>query len=271
MRGLARAMGLVVVLAVAGAASAAAQAPPIPVPPVHLPKPDQVAVFEVVVEGKATDDNHSQLSGQVGLCLATEDGHVVETDTYRRGKALRMEFARYGNTVIVQRPGRLGDASLAVAVTIHRTAEGGTSYAPAMPGVPCNVPPTDLSQNADCGVDKAGDAAAMVLTYKAPKLGLDVSPKTKLKAFGGDSCGEDQQTGISDELFFAWPNPPALQGANLPLRRVFGRNRGFTIQVRAQEAGPIPHTVSGQFGPLRGTVTDSALNSATLRFVRTHS
>ena len=105
--------------------------PPIPV--VHLPKPDQKAVFDVVVEGKATDINHSQLSGVSSTCLVKEDGHVDETDTYLRGKDVKLEFARFGKTLVVKRNrgGQLGDTSLAVQVTVHRTATGGTSYSPA--------------------------------------------------------------------------------------------------------------------------------------------
>ena len=70
-----------------------------PIKGVHLPKPDQKAVFDVVVEGKASDINHSQLSGTSSTCLVTEDGHVNETDTYLRGKDVKLEFARFGNTI----------------------------------------------------------------------------------------------------------------------------------------------------------------------------
>ena len=101
-------------------------------------------MFDVVVEGKATDINHSQLSGTSGTCLVTEDGHVTETDTYLRGKDVKLEFARFGKTIVVKRNrgGQLGDTSLAVKVTVHRTATGGASYSPAFPPNPCDVPPT---------------------------------------------------------------------------------------------------------------------------------
>jgi hypothetical protein len=94
-----------------------------------LPKPDQKAVFDVIVEGKATDHNTSELSGQDAACLVNENGTVDETDTYVRGKDVKLEFDRYGHTIIVKRNrrGQLGDTSLAVKVTVHRTAEGSIS------------------------------------------------------------------------------------------------------------------------------------------------
>jgi hypothetical protein len=101
-------------------AGSAASAPPgipglPPIPGLHLPKPDQKAVFDVVVEGKATDIIHSQLSGISSTCAVTEDGDVKETDTYLRGKDVKLEFARYGKTIVVKRDrrGQLGDTSRA--------------------------------------------------------------------------------------------------------------------------------------------------------------
>jgi hypothetical protein len=226
-------------------------------------------VFDVVVEGKSTDDNSSQLSGQSGTCLFTEDGHVVETTKYLRGKGVAMEFARYGHTVVVQREGRLGDASLAVQVTLHRTAEGGTHAEPAVPPVPCGVPDTDLSQNPDCGKDIPFPGAAMVLGYRGGHISLAVSRKTALKGFGSpDECGADQQTGISDALLWDWPTPVALQSAPLTARQIFGRRHAFAVTLRSSDVAPTRSTRPATLGALSGTVTDVGSDQATVRFVR---
>ncbi len=63
--------------------------PPVPPIHIHLPKPHQIAFFKVIVEGKATDDLKSQISGETGTCLYTEDGDVEQTSVFIRGATVR--------------------------------------------------------------------------------------------------------------------------------------------------------------------------------------
>jgi hypothetical protein len=226
-------------------------------------------VFDMIVEGTSTDNNTSKLSGQSGPCQFTESGHVVETTTYLRGRGVRVEFVRYGRTVLVQRVGRTGDSSLAARVTIHRTAEGGTHSSPITPGVPCTVPDTDLSSNPDCGKDIPLSNAAFLLSYRAGRLGLAVSPRTALGGSVADDCGADPQTGASDLLRWSFPTPPDLEPAPLPERVIFGHRRAFKVTLRWPDA-PTPSTLARPIsvGTFTGTVTDSATNRATIRFVR---
>lgn len=264
-----------VVLPANGSGSALSAPPGIPglppIPGLHLPKPDQKAVFDVVVEGKATDINHSQLSGLSSTCAVTEDGHVKETDTYLRGKDVKLEFARYGKTIVVKRDrgGQLGDTSLAVKVTVHRTATGGTSYSPAFPPAPCDVAPTDLSKNKDCGKNIPIAASAMVLGWKGGQVSLVVSPNTVLKSFNNDRCGDDPQTGITDALRWPWPQPVALSTAPLHKELIFDhRHKTIVLHLRSSDVKPTERVRNTIFGELKGTVTDQGYNAATVRLIR---
>jgi hypothetical protein len=242
-----------------------------PIPGVHLPKPDQKAVFDVVVEGKATDINHSQLSGTTSTCLVTEDGHVSETDTYLRGKDVKLEFARFGKTLVLKRNrgGQLGDVSLAVKATVHRTATGGTSYSPASPPLPCGVPPTDLSKDKDCGKNLPVAGSALVLGWKGGAVSLAVSPNTVLKSFVNDTCGDDPQTGITDAVRWSWPQPIALSTAPLPKKWIFDdRRRTIILHLRSSDVMPTKSLRHVAFGELNGTVTDQGSNTATVRLIR---
>jgi len=267
---------LAVVLA-AAAGTTAQGIPGIPgLPHVHLPKPDQKAVFDVIVEGKATDHNTSQLSGQDAACLVTENGTVDETDTYLRGKDVKIEFDRYGHTIIMKRNrgGQLGDTSLAVKVTVHRTAEGSISYVPTVAVVTC-PPASDISKNPDCGKSKpVSGNPAMVLGWQGGRLSLDVSRGTQSQpgnTSAPNHCGEDEQTGITDQLFWAWPFPAKLSAVQaLPAREIFN-HRIHTIAITLLSARGDrlpPHIVHWNSSPLSGTVTDTADNRATVRFIR---
>jgi hypothetical protein len=243
---------------------------PVPIPGLHLPKPDQKAVFDVVVEGKASDINHSQLSGISSTCAVTEDGHVKETDTYLRGKDVKLEFARYGKTIVVKRNrgGQLGDTSLAVKVTVHRTATGGTSYRP-FSKAPCDVAPTDLLKNKDCGKNIPIPRSAMVLGWKGGAVSLAVSPSTALKGFSNDTCGDDPQTGITDAVRWPWPQPIALSTAPLAKKLIFDdRSQTIILHLRSSDVKPTESLRHVTFGELKGTVTDHGFNTATVRLIR---
>jgi hypothetical protein len=264
--GLAALVALLLLPATGGTA-----APSIPgLPHVHLPKPDAKAVFDVIVEGKARDINHSQLSGTSGTCLVQEDGHVTENDTYLRGKDVKIDFLRYGHTIVMKRDrsGQLGDTSLAVKVTIHRTATGGSSFSPANPPVPCTAPGVELSKNPDCGKNIPWPGAATVLGWDG-RLSLEVSPNTQRKNFNSvDRCGEDPQTGITDALQWAWPQPVKLSTGSLSSKEIFGHARSFKVFLHNSDIAPAQSNRHVSYGSLSGTVTDTGSSSATVRFIR---
>jgi hypothetical protein len=274
------ALALVAIVAVAlvavpsGTARPTSPIPGIPgIPNIpSLPRPDQKAVFDVIVEGQATDHNTSELSGQDAACLVTENGTVDEKDTYLRGKDVKLEFDRYGHTIVVKRNrgGQLGDTSLAVKVSVKRTAEGSISYVPTVPVVTC--PPTsDISKNGDCGKTKpVPGSPAMVLGWKDGRLTLEVSRRTALTK-PVNRCGEDEQTGITNQLFYAWPNPAKLSAVEgLPARKIFNRRiHSFAITMLSPRGDRLPpHTLHWHGGGLGGTVTDIGENHATVRLIR---
>jgi hypothetical protein len=245
---------------------------PTPVPPihVHLPKPQEVAVFDAIVEGEAHDELESQLSGESATCLYQENGTVTETTTYRRGKGVRLEFDRYGKEVLVHRAGRETDSSLAVQLATTRTASGGSSASPSHPPLPCTVPPYDLAENPDCGKAFPGDGAAS-FEWEGGLLGLTISERKSRPGEENDTCGIDPQTGLPQEFREAWPTPPKLQSSQLPLGRIFGHRKAFKVEFRVSDVPRGPHAskpreVSG--GNLRGTVVETATNKATVRFIR---
>lgn len=199
-----------------------------------------------------------------------ENGHVNETDTYLRGKDVKLEFARFGKTLVVKRNrgGQLGDTSLAVQVTVRRTATGGTSYSPASTA-PCNTAPTDLSKNKDCGKTIPIAHSAMVLGWRRRQASLAVSPSTGLKGFSNDTCGDDPQTGITDAVAWPWPSPVALSTAPLPEKWIFDdRMRTIVLHLRSSDVKPTELLRNVTFGELKGTVTDLGSNAATVRLIR---
>ena len=266
----------VAALLIVGGTASGTTPPSIPglphIPGVKLPPPDEKAVFDVIVEGKATDHYTSQLSGLTSICIAKEDSTVDETDTYLRGKDVKLEFDRYGKTIIVKRDrsGVLGDTTLALKATVHRTAKGGTKYEPYTK-LPCNVASTDISKNADCGKSIPVPNAADLLSWSSNQVSLKLTRKTVLK-IGGDTCGDDSQTGITDALLFGWPNLDPLSKAALPRKWIFdSRMRTIVVHLRASDVGPTVITRHVTFGMLKGTVTDRGTNTATVRFIRKSS
>lgn len=238
---------------------------------VHLPEPDQVAYFDVIVEGKAVDTLDTHISGTTGPCLVTEDGTVVDTTTYQRGKGVTVEFARYGRRIVVTRAGRIGDSSLATQVREKRKAQGGSQFSPAFPNLPCSVPPYELSSNGDCGKSFAR-GGAIVLGFGQRGLTLDLTASTKL---GGsfdnpNHCGEDPHTGISEEFSLDWPTQPGLEpGPSVTPRALFGRRHAIVVLLRSSDVGkPKKEHRKYNAGTLSGSVDESAFNEATVRLIR---
>ena len=257
--------------ACAGAAAVPASGEGIPIPEIHikLPKPQEVARFNVVVEGKATSTIKSQLSGDTGTCFYEEDGTVKDVSTYLRGKGATMEFDRYGKEVLIHRAGRESDSSLAVVVSTVRTAEGESSATPSHPPLPCMVPKEDLSTTKDCNVAKP-ESTKMQLTYDKPALRLSVIHGVANQF--EDECGEDSQTGLQDDFRFAWPTPPPLEFANLSMSAIFGKRKALVVKFVSSDRH-LPKTQHTDYkgGSIGGTTDESAFNEATVRLVRLKS
>jgi hypothetical protein len=258
--------------AAAQASGGAPETPTIPEIHIHLPKPpkpQETASFKLVVEGKATSELKSQLSGPTGPCLYEEDGTVNDTTTYLRGKGVIVQFDRYGGEVLIHRAGRETDSSLAVTVATERTATGGSHASPASPALPCSVPPFELAQNKDCG-QTFDEQGAMFLSYDAPALTLSITSTTTLTGGSPDECGVDPQTGLPADFLKAWPVPPKLEFGHLSLASIYGHAHALAIpllssdiHVRQKQTRKV-----GSQGGIGGTLTETAFNEATVRLIR---
>ncbi len=241
-------------------------------PHVTLPKPDQSAVFKVMVEGEITDSLESHISGHVGTCQVIGDGHVDDTTTYRRGKGVALQFDRYGKKVMIHRVGRTTDASLAVQVRMTRTATGGTTYSPTG-SAPCEIAPYHLADNPDCG-KVMRSSGNMLLSYKGGRIGLTVSPSTQGGGgFGQDECGEDPSTGVHDLFALSWPTPPELEPSrrHLSIGAIFGRGHAFRFLLRNSDVGQAAKRKSDYTPPgsdLNTKIEESSRNVATVRLIR---
>ena len=273
-----RRLVLVVVVMLAGALgpSAASAAtvptfPPVPEIHVHLPKPSERATFNVVVEGKATSKLTSQLSGETGTCLYTEDGTVEDVTTYLRGKGAKMEFDRFGKEVLIHRSGRETDSTLAVVVSTVRTATGHSSAVPSRPGLPCTVPAVDLSKTKDCGETK-DESTKMNMTFEPPALRLNITPASGLTGGFEDKCGEDGQTGLQSQFEFAWPTPPKLEFGHLTFKEVFSKRKALVVKLLSSDLHkPKTSHHEEKHATIGGTLDEEAFNEATVRLVREKS
>ena len=111
--------------------------PPIPPIHIHLPKPQEKATFDVVVEGGA--ERRGRPTSPVRPRAASRPSRArspTET-TYLRGKGVHLEADRYGKKVLIHRVGRETDTSMALVVSQLRTAEGkGYAESADLPNVP---------------------------------------------------------------------------------------------------------------------------------------
>ena len=254
--------------AVPAAASSTPTFPPVPEIHIHLPKPSETAKFNVVVEGQATSTLKSQLSGETGPCIYTEDGTVKDVTKYLRGKGATMEFDRFGKEVLIHRRGRESDSTLAVVVSTVRTAEGNSSAVPSRPGEPCTVPAVDLATTQECGETK-NETTAMRMTFTPPALKLNITGSGGLVGGFEDRCGEDSQTGLQNDFTFAWPTPPKLESGHLTFGEVFGKRKTLVVKLVWSDVHKpkTVHTETPHLG-IAGTLDESATNEATVRLER---
>jgi hypothetical protein len=257
---------------VAGTAKGEFKPPPVPPIHVHLPKAQETAVFNVVVEGKATDELESQLAGKIlAGCDFNEQGWVNENTTYRRGRGLKLQFDRYGKEALVHRVGRETDATLGVQLATTRWARGGSQITPTVEP-PCQPEPQHLdyhySKNPDCGQTVHGHGVAL-FTYIDDRFGLSVIEKPKRQPDSFGTCGLDPSTGLTLEFQKAWPTPPKLDTEYLPLSSVFGHRPVIKIDLGTIHNLPITRRFSGGSGPgLEGSLVETPNNEVTIRLIR---
>ena len=260
-------------LAAAAAAPSGAEVPipsfpPIPPIHIHLPKPNQTAVFDVIVEGKATSEVISRLELKDSTCLYKEEGTVKDKTTYLRGRGVRIEFDRYGKELLVHRTGRETDSTLAATITTIREASG-ESHASPYTTAPCSIPTEDLSKTPDCKVP-VHPSGALALAYEHESLHLTPTNSTQLGGnFVTDECGQDKQTGRANEFNLAWPNQPKLEPARLTSRQIFGRGKTIILKLLSSDRHiPVEEVRNITSPPPGGTNTERAFNEATVRLIR---
>lgn len=255
-------------LVIAGSAAGDPTFPPVPPIEVHLPHPQEKAIFDVIVEGEATDTLESQLSGEAAFCLYTENATVKQNLTYQRGKGVTVEFDRYGKEALVHRSGRETDASLSAKLAQVKTATGGSQASPSRPPLPCSVPPVDLSQNGDCKKPFRDDGK-FILAYEEGGLELTVGQSNGIGSFEKNKCGVDPQTGITASSLFTWPALPPLERKPLPINKIFGKKHVLVVRMRSSDVGKEKREKREvTAGGLKGFQVESAFNKATVRLIR---
>lgn len=244
--------------------------PPLPPIHIHLPKAQQTADFELVIEGKATSEVISRLEGKDSVCLYNEAGTLKDLTTYRRGRGVVVQFDRYGSELLIHRAGRETDASVAISADTVRNADG-ESHAVPYTNLACSVPTIDLSKTPDCGTHftAPGD---VILEYEQSSLRMVQGRASALN--GGatnieDKCGHDPQTGVASNLLKAFPSSPKLEPGRLTLHQIFGHAHVLVVKLLSSDrhisAEEKRKVTAGTF---KGTETERAFNEATVRLIR---
>ena len=111
----------------------------------------------------------------------------------------------------------------------------------------------------------------MLLGWHFGEVSLDPTNKTAQMA-PPNKCGKIKDSGITNQLFYAWPHPAKLHAIeSFPVRKIFNRHlRVIVIKLQSARGpqGIPPHRVPWNSFGLKGTVTDTADNHATVRFIR---
>jgi hypothetical protein len=263
------ALGVVVALLGAPARSGAEvpipSFPPIPPIHVHLPKPQEKATFNVVVEGKSRSTRTGDITGPTGGCITTIQGTVTDKSTYLRGRGVHLEADRYGKEVVIHRVGRETDTSMALVIAQLRTAEGkGYAESANVPNVPCTLTTEALDQS-ECGTPQDYHAAAS-LEYDAGVMHLKINSKI-VKAL--NECGDTDHFGDALSSFeHAFPSAPPLVGDRLSLGQIFGHAHALKLHFVSGFAGNEVQTSTPAPTPFTGGTKEKAFNEATVRLVR---
>ena len=239
--------------------------PPIPPIHIHLPKPQEKATFDVVVEGGARATRTTDITGPTEGCITTVQGTVTDKTTYLRGKGVHLEADRYGKEVLIHRVGRETDTSMALVVSQLRTAEGkGYAESANLPNVPCTLT-TEPFEQTECGEPQDYRAAAS-LEYDAGVMKLKISNRT-VRAI--NQCGDTEHYGDAPSGFeHAFPTPPPLVGDRLSVGQIFGHAHALKLKLVSGFAGMEPQTSKPAPPPFTGGSKEKAFNEATVRLIR---
>ena len=239
--------------------------PPIPPIHIHLPKPQEKATFDVVVEGGARATRTTDITGPTGGCITTVQGTITDKSTYLRGKGVHLEADRYGKEVLIHRVGRETDTSMALVVSQLRTAEGkGYAESANLPNVPCTLT-TEPFEQTECGEPQDYRAAAS-LEYDAGIMKLKIGNKTYHAI---NQCGGTGHYGSAPSDFEqAFPTAPPLMGDRLSVGQIFGHAHVLKLKFVSGYAGIEPETSKSAPPPFSGGSKERASNEATVRLIR---
>jgi len=263
------ALGVVVALVGAPARSGAEipipSFPPIPPIHIHLPKPQEKATFNVVVEGESRSTRTGDTTGPTGGCITTIQGTVTDKTHYLRGQGVHLEADRYGKEVVIHRVGRETDTSMALVIAQLRTAEGkGYAESANIPNVPCTITTEPLDQT-DCGVTQDYHAAAS-LEYDAGVMRLKINSKAYRSI---NECGDTEHFGDALSSFEnAFPDAPPLVGDRLSLAQIFGHAPALRLHFVSGFAHNEVETSKSAPPPFTGGIKEKAFNEATVRLIR---
>jgi hypothetical protein len=263
------ALGVVMALLAAPARSSAEvpipSFPPIPPIHVHLPKPQEKATFNVVVEGQSRSTRTGDITGPTGGCITTVQGTVTDKTRYLRGRGVHLEADRYGKEVVIHRVGRETDTSMALVAAQTRTAEGkGYAESANIPNVPCTLTTEPLGQD-ECGEPQDLRIAAS-LEYDAGIMKMKINSKS-VRAI--NQCGDTEHFGSAIASFeHAFPSPPPLVGDRLSLAQIFGHAHALKLHFVSGFANNEVQTSTPAPPPFTGGTKEKAFNEATVRLIR---
>lgn len=240
--------------------------PPVPPIHIHLPKPEEKAIFNVIVEGRAKASIHVDITGPTVGCVTTIQGDATDTATYLRGKGVHLEVDRYGKEVVIHRSGRETDTSMTLVIADTRTAEGkGYAESANIPNVPCTLATESVSQE-ECGEPQDSKATAS-LEYDLGIMNLKINEKGLYRAI--NQCGDTEHFGDALTQFaMAFPSSPKLLGDRLSLGQIFGRKPVLKLHFASGFAGVEHEATRPALAPFTGITKEKATNEATVRLVR---
>lgn len=260
-------LGAVVVLS-AGAVPARAQIDDLPpLPP--LPKPDQKAAFELIVEGDGVAGQTANGSGSNGPCqisTSTSSGQVYE---YGRGKGVDVVFTRYKfpggpPLVLLKRKGQNQGVLFTVVGSYENSATGSAIRSGSQPT--CNPTSETVGDEEECGKKAPRRTNLFLNTTFGGELELGASVSSpSLPGFG---CGANGVETISGSPLYGWPSFPVLEPEPIPENKIFGKKAKDKFKVPF-EAIPINeeafYTVGSAF-EIR--TVNTGQHSAVARFIR---
>jgi hypothetical protein len=212
--------------AVVGHSLAAPQVPNVPdvdLPP--LPKPDEKAHFALTVSGDQSASVKYTFEVPSPDCPLKSEGEVSEGWHFERGKAVVIEFRRYGKNVFISRRGReIGDLAFGTTGTLSRGSKGTvTDCRGTLPVGQSPVCDKDFNVHRDFRISYQGGVIAVEASFNK---GIPRNP--------AEACGID-----IDVLSPEFPTVIKTRAA-LPVKRVFGAKKGIKLKLKGSWPRPVP-------------------------------